>query len=77
MHRITRYNLLFKRLLSYLESNSSTYAYLISLMPYFANINKQIEHAVQMRDSTYRINDYDYKVDMGNICDVICCSLNI
>lgn len=69
MHRITRYNLLLKRLLSYISPLAKQYNSLKGLIDFFSDINVQINHAVQVENSLFTLKMYDQKMDAG-ICEV-------
>jgi hypothetical protein len=71
MHRITRYNLLLKRLLSYISPQSKLHSPLEDLIDFFADITKQIDHAVLMENSLYTLRLYDQKMDMTAVGEVI------
>jgi hypothetical protein len=70
MHRITRYNLLLKRLLSHVSPQSKLHDSLKRLIDFFADITQQIDHNVQMENSLYTLRMYDQKMDMTSIGEV-------
>ena len=71
MHRITRYGLLLKRLLSHVSPQSPSHESLNKLIEFFSNTTKDIDHAVQMENSIFSVKSYDEKIDVGHAAEVI------
>ena len=69
MHKITRYNLLFKRLLSYVPQ-SPNHESLKELIGFFSEITKQIDDAVHIENSLFAVKTYDSIMDMGSSSEV-------
>ena len=70
MHRITRYPLLFKRLLSNLHINSSEHEALSKLINRIESLIGAINDAVKRSESAYRIRLIDQHLDFGVVADV-------
>ena len=70
MHRITRYPLLFKRLLTYVHERNHSHEKLrkliLSLDQTVADVNKSVKHA----EANYELENLDVCLDFGSIIDV-------
>ncbi|KAJ3386906.1 hypothetical protein HDU92_002209 [Lobulomyces angularis] len=71
MHRITRYPLLIKRLLSYTRSNNYEYKVINNVINLFEEKVTEINETVRKTESCARINLIDENLDFNNICELV------
>jgi hypothetical protein len=70
MHRITRYPLLLKRLLSHTRPNTAEYDIIDGLVTKFDVIVSEINENVRKTESLVRINFIEENLDFNNVCEV-------
>ncbi|RKO93640.1 hypothetical protein BDK51DRAFT_13630, partial [Blyttiomyces helicus] len=69
MHRITRYPILFKRLLSNTVKDSPDYGKVNNLINLIEDRVADINEVVRRREAAYRINSIDEGLDFNGICE--------
>lgn len=69
MHRITRYPLLLKRLLSYTRPNSAEHDLINELVNKFESRVKEINENVRKTESLARINFIEENLDFNGVCE--------
>ncbi|KAJ1345087.1 hypothetical protein BSLG_000602 [Batrachochytrium salamandrivorans] len=69
MHRITRYPLLFKRLLPNLGTDSSEYVALNGLLAEIDGVISRVNETIKRREHAFRINQLDEILDFGVISE--------
>jgi hypothetical protein len=70
MHRITRYPLLFKRLLSVLGEGTEVYMVWSELISQIQETAKNVNDVVSLNESNYRIQLVDANMEFGSVCEV-------
>ena len=70
MHRVTRYPILFKRLLSVVQDNHPLYNKLDFLINRFEELVKEVNENVRIKDSLCRIYTIEGSLDFGHLYQV-------
>ena len=75
MHRITRYPLLFKRLLTYVHERNHSFEELKELIYTLDQTVTEVNRSVRQAEANYEIENLDVSLDFGSIIDVSPCFL--
>lgn len=70
MHRITRYPMLLKRLLSQIQPSLLSFEGLVSLVQNFELMGSQVNRAVKLTEAEFQLADFDAHLDVNNLSEV-------
>ncbi len=70
MHRITRYPMLLKRLLTQIKHSQAAVKILESVVRDFESMGLQVNRAVKLTEAEFQLADFDAHLDVNNLSEV-------